>query len=93
MVTKNQLFDYQFLSRKYILAQQRMRQREEEAEADSGNDDEDDEQGETYEEDIDQDVFMDYGKMTRTNSNRRRPSAIPGGSSLNVPAAAAATKV
>ena len=82
------------MSRKYILAQQRMRQREEEAaEADSDNDDEDDGQGETYEEDIDPDVFLDYGKMTRTNSNRRRPSAVPGGTSLAVPSAAAATKV
>ena len=83
---------YQFLSRKYLLAQQRMhRQREEEAEGGSGDDDNEgaDEDDEVYEEDLDQDVFLDYGKMTRTNSSRRRPSGVPPA----VVAAVAATKV
>ena len=81
---------YQFLSRKYLLAQQRMRQREEEAEVCSDGDDNNeggDEVDEVYEEDLD--VFLDHGKMTRTNSSRRRPSGVP----QAVVAAVAATKV
>ena len=68
---------YQFLSRKYILAQQRAEARKkEEAENCSDDDDDDDEvEAGVYEED--EDVFVDFGKMQRTNSNKRRPSAVP----------------
>ena len=61
------------MSRKYNQAQQRLRERVEEDKDDLDNDGEGDGLPETYQEDIEDEVFLDHGKMTRTNSNRRRP--------------------
>ena len=72
---------YQFLSRKYILQQQREAAIRKSEEAANGGDDDDEEEDdvvdEVYEDSIDQDVFLDYSKIQRTNSNRRRPSMAP----------------